>query len=720
MKNLIILLLLLIPASVIAQPDLQVSRASVSSTQVQPGSLIRIEWQVRNSGTAPATGTHCRVYLSATSTISPASFLLAEPAVDSIAAGSESAPIRIIQPLPNTLTPGSYYLILLPDARNEIPEPNENNLFVVAQALTVEIPVRSELHGAYPVLLIHGLNSNDTVWYRLLQDLQAGGMSYGGNLDFCLNQDGNTTTSNKLTDIGNWTDSAGLKPADFYTLNFDVGPTGVKYTNSQGSNQSAIVKQGLALKRAVKYLLDITGREKLILAGHSMGGLTSREYLQNASNWQADGTHHIAKLLTIGTPHGGSNTTFGPLSPVAGALGAVDESSEAVRDLRYSYLSGSAGVFLFGGIESSFTMTNFPSSFHNYDVNCNGSTNNSVTGLNSKALPRDLAYSCIIGDGSWIGGDGIVDASRANLNNYFPGTADTFMSVQPAASVSLWHLQLAYQTSRILCGLDEPAAAALAFRIDTNRYYFGRITPQSGASLNPSDTDRYVFHNAHPQQINLQWNNASVPSGEMTVFNQSGQLIRRFIARHGQINAQQYLDSGTYSVAITALADTVSENRLYAFKCTPTGTAFCSGSSVSFTTQQTGSQYQWKEDRGMGFEDISASDSVSGTQAATLMLDPVSSSRYGTRYRCWVDGVPAAEEFELKFENQWTGRVSTDWDNPLNWGCSCIPDRYTDVLIPSGTPFSPEITGKAYSRSLQIRPGAMILLKTAADLQVSH
>src|SRR5574343_1137790 len=136
MKNLIILLLLLIPASVIAQPDLQVSHASVSSTQVQPGSLIRIEWQVRNSGTAPATGTHCRVYLSATSTISPAAFLLAEPAVDSIAAGAESAPIRIIQPLPNTLTPGSYYLILLPDARNEIPEPNENNLFVVAQALT--------------------------------------------------------------------------------------------------------------------------------------------------------------------------------------------------------------------------------------------------------------------------------------------------------------------------------------------------------------------------------------------------------------------------------------------------------------------------------------------------------------------------------------------------------------------------------------------------------
>ena len=58
--------------------------------------------------------------------------------------------------------------------------------------------------------------------------------------------------------------------------------------------------------------------------GHSMGGLASREYLQNPDNWQADGDHHVAKLLTIGTPNGGSNTTGGSL---LGAFFGIDESS---------------------------------------------------------------------------------------------------------------------------------------------------------------------------------------------------------------------------------------------------------------------------------------------------------------------------------------------------------------------------------------------------------
>ena len=53
------------------------------------------------------------------------------------------------------------------------------------------------------------------------------------------------------------------------------------------------------------------------------------------------GNHHVAKLLTIGTPHGGSNaSTFGLVG---------DGYSEAVRDLRWSYSNGNAGVYLFGG-----------------------------------------------------------------------------------------------------------------------------------------------------------------------------------------------------------------------------------------------------------------------------------------------------------------------------------------------------------------------------------
>jgi len=76
------------------------------------------------------------------------------------------------------------------------------------------------------------------------------------------------------------------------------------------SNQSAIAKQGVALKVVIQHVLSLTGRDKVILMGHSMGGLASREYLQNPDNWTDPYiNHHVAKLVTTGTPHGGSNST---------------------------------------------------------------------------------------------------------------------------------------------------------------------------------------------------------------------------------------------------------------------------------------------------------------------------------------------------------------------------------------------------------------------------
>ena len=70
------------------------------------------------------------------------------------------------------------------------------------------------------------------------------------------------------------------------------------------------------VKWAIYYVLQLTGRDKVILMGHSMGGLAAREYLQNPSNWQLDGQTHVAKLVTTGTPHGGSNASFSILNTV--------------------------------------------------------------------------------------------------------------------------------------------------------------------------------------------------------------------------------------------------------------------------------------------------------------------------------------------------------------------------------------------------------------------
>ena len=174
----------------------------------------------------------------------------------------------------------------------------------------------------YPIIFVHGLKSTPSTWDVTKNTLITSfGLTYGGEFNANLNYDGSQFTSNSLEDtyLSN-PNSSTISGADFYMVNFNV--------TSILSNQSAIVKQGYILKDIVMAVMQLSGKNKVVLMGHSMGGLASREYLQNTANWQIDGLPHVAKLATTGTPHGGSNMTDGNL------YSDIDFSSEAIRDLK--------------------------------------------------------------------------------------------------------------------------------------------------------------------------------------------------------------------------------------------------------------------------------------------------------------------------------------------------------------------------------------------------
>lgn len=162
------------------------------------------------------------------------------------------------------------------------------------------------------------------------------------------------------------------------------------------SNQAAIYKQGKALKTMITLVLSLENTDKVILIGHSMGGLSIREYLQRTDDgttgtphtWWVDPNdsigHKVAKVVTTGTPHGGSNylNLLQSLIP--------DPNSEAIRDLRYKYLSYLSeppdpstdnGVYLFGGTETFNDM--HTQGFYNYDINCDGDEIDQIYGINS-------------------------------------------------------------------------------------------------------------------------------------------------------------------------------------------------------------------------------------------------------------------------------------------------------------------------------------------------
>lgn len=358
-------------------------------------------------------------------------------------------------------------------------------------------------HFPYPVIMIHGIASNSDTWLDLYTQVLTQGWSYGGRMDFCLNSDGNNSVANLTTDITDYT--SGLTDADFYLMNFDVNANGTTFNNSVLSNQAAIYKQGVAVKAAINSVLTITGKEKVILIVHSMGGLASRQYIQNSSLWQSDGQHHVAKFATLGTPHGGSNMdgTF-----ALNWLFPPDVQSDAVRDLRRSYFySGDPGVFLHGGLEDDGVMWDmFWNDFYNNDVNCNGIHGDNIVGLNQKPISTNIDFTCLYGD-YWLApttGDGIVSAYDAQLKNFYPTlSAETFTCTKN-------HVSLTPLIKEDYLCIDEPDEFSLGYFVNKDTLYNGFITTQANDCAYINDYDQYHFNVQSTGNVTVQLGNLQV------------------------------------------------------------------------------------------------------------------------------------------------------------------------------------------------------------------
>jgi Beta-propeller repeat len=59
-------------------------------------------------------------------------------------------------------------------------------------------------------------------------------------------------------------------------------------------------------------------------------------------------------------------------------------------------------------------------------------------------------------------------------------------------------------------------------------------------------------------------------------------------------------------------------------------------------------------------------------------------------------------------QSYWTGHVSTDWHNPLNWGCNTVPDAQSNVVIPSAAIRFPVLFSNAEVRSIWMQPGSSL------------
>lgn len=273
----------------------------------------------------------------------------------------------------------------------------------------------------------------------------------------------------------------------------------IGFTESD-SNESAIVKQGYALGEMIKKVLAANpGKKKVILAGHSMGGLAIREYLQRGSGgthpWWVNPSsaqgHQVARVLTTTTPHRGSNTLGNGVrdGDTPQRDGLPDYFSEAVRDLRYSWacgflgLSDCPGAYLYGGEEDAGF------GWWNEDVDCDGDESSIIEGINvsggntpwngtydnpSMPLPTDIHYTWLTSDIPVFFGDGVVAWDRQWLFN--GNTPYPFDGVSGRLSdtvlTDVTHLASNDDIRKLIRGMDEGDYPFFAWEIEQELPYY--------------------------------------------------------------------------------------------------------------------------------------------------------------------------------------------------------------------------------------------------------
>jgi hypothetical protein len=138
----------------------------------------------------------------------------------------------------------------------------------------------------------------------------------------------------------------------------------------------------------------------------------------------------------------------------------------------------------------------------------------------------------------------------------------------------------------------------------------------------------------------------------------------------------------------------------------------CPGAgSFTLTSDARGASYQWEENTGNGFVSI-------GGQTDSVITLQLPTAAYGNLYRCKVNNNRYSRQYKIKFESTWTGQADNSWENSANWNCGSIPDRYTDVVVPTGNVI---INSTAACRTIRVNAvAAQVTVNTGHSLLVDH
>jgi hypothetical protein len=90
-------------------------------------------------------------------------------------------------------------------------------------------------------------------------------------------------------------------------------------------------------------------------------------------------------------------------------------------------------------------------------------------------------------------------------------------------------------------------------------------------------------------------------------------------------------------------------------------------------------------------------------------------SETAKKYQALIDNIPYGNCTSIL---SWDGNYSINWSNPCNWDQNRIPNASDNVLIPSGTYYSPSVDMNGEAKSVEVALGAILTVLNGWNLSI--
>ncbi len=333
--------------------------------------------------------------------------------------------------------------------------------------------------------------------------------------------------------------------------------------------------------------------------------------------------------------------------------GYLNVSNAAVATL--TDLSGSGNT----GTLTNFALTSTTSNWTGgYLGNANTPSCSAVTAVSINTQPTNTSTCAgintqftVAASGSnlnyeWQVNTGSGFAAISNTTFYSGFTTNTLTVIAPIAGMNAYQYRVVVKSAQ--CPTLSFTSNVVTLTVNTSPV----ITVPPVATVTCEGSNTFFSVTATGAALTYQWQ-VNIGSGfadiaNTGVYTNANTSTLNITGALASMNNYTYrcVIGGTCTPSVTSTVVSLTVRTLPTVTTQPSNVTLCAGATATFTIAATGSgiSYQWQENQGSGWANVSNGGVYFNAQTATLSIVPTNAGLNGYQYRCVVSGLctPAA------------------------------------------------------------------------------